>query len=302
MNDVRALVAALDAADYLADDRLAMAVFLAMKLERPLLVEGPAGVGKTDLARAVAAATGRSFLRLQCYEGLDESRAIYDWDYAKQILYTQLLRDTVRDKVEGQSLTSAMDALGDANVAFFDRRFLIERPLLKAVTSATPVVLLVDEVDRADPEFEALLLELLAERQVTIPELGTLRGPHAPLVLLTTNGTREMTDALRRRCLHAFVDYPAPSRELAIVLRRVPGISERLAEHLTRFVAELRERELRKAPSIAETIDWAKSIVLLGGSAIDSATARDTLAALVKHEEDRDQAATALEKFAKKNV
>ncbi len=302
MNDVRALVAALDAADYLADDRLAMAVFLAMKLERPLLVEGPAGVGKTDLARAVAAATGRTFLRLQCYEGLDESRAIYDWDYAKQILYTQLLRDTVRDKVEGQSLTSAMDALGDANVAFFDRRFLIERPLLKAVTSVTPVVLLVDEVDRADPEFEALLLELLAERQVTIPELGTLRGPHAPLVLLTTNGTREMTDALRRRCLHAFVDYPAPSRELAIVLRRVPGISERLAEHLTRFVAELRERELRKAPSIAETVDWAKSIVLLGGSAIDSAAARDTLAALVKHEEDRDQAATALEKFAKKNV
>ena len=302
MNDVRALVAGLDAADYLADDRLAMAVFLAMKLERPLLVEGPAGVGKTDLARAVAAATGRSFLRLQCYEGLDESRAIYDWDYAKQILYTQLLRDTVRDKVEGQSLTSAMDALGDANVAFFDRRFLIERPLLKAVTSVTPVVLLVDEVDRADPEFEALLLELLAERQVTIPELGTLRGPHAPLVLLTTNGTREMTDALRRRCLHAFVDYPAPSRELAIVLRRVPGISERLADHLTRFVAELRERELRKAPSIAETVDWAKSIVLLGGSAIDSAAARDTLSALVKHEEDRDQAATALEKFAKKNV
>ena len=302
MNDVRALVAALDAADYLADDRLAMAVFLAMKLERPLLVEGPAGVGKTDLARAVAAATGRSFLRLQCYEGLDESRAIYDWDYAKQILYTQLLRDTVRDKVEGQSLTSAMDALGDANVAFFDRRFLIERPLLKAVTSVTPVVLLVDEVDRADPEFEALLLELLAERQVTIPELGTLRGPHAPLVLLTTNGTREMTDALRRRCLHAFVDYPAPSRELAIVLRRVPGISERLADHLTRFVAELRERELRKAPSIAETVDWARSIVLLGGSAIDSAAARDTLAALVKHEDDRDQAATALEKFAKKNV
>jgi MoxR-like ATPase len=302
MNDVRALVAALDAADYLADDRLAMAVFLAMKLERPLLVEGPAGVGKTDLARAVAAATGRSFLRLQCYEGLDESRAIYDWDYAKQILYTQLLRDTVRDKVEGQSITSAMDALGDANVAFFDRRFLIERPLLKAVTSATPVVLLVDEVDRADPEFEALLLELLAERQVTIPELGTLRGPHAPLVVLTTNGTREMTDALRRRCLHAFVDYPAPSRELAIVLRRVPGISERLAEHLTRFVAELRDRELRKAPSIAETVDWAKSIVLLGGSAIDSAAARDTLAALVKHQEDRDQAATALEKFAKKNV
>ncbi len=300
MDCPRDLVTALDAADYFADDRLAMAVFLAIKLERPLLVEGPAGVGKTDLARAVAAATGRSFLRLQCYEGLDESRALYDWDYAKQILYTQLLRDAVRERVEGKGMAEAVDALAEADVAFFDRRFLIERPLLRALTSEKPAVLLVDEVDRADPEFEALLLELLAERQVTIPELGTQRARHAPLVFLTTNGTREMTDALRRRCLHAFIDYPVPSRELAILLRRVPGLSDSLAAALTRFVEELRKRDLRKAPSIAETVDWAKAIVLLGGAAIDSEAARETLATLVKHQEDRARAEAALKAFVTK--
>ncbi len=273
---------------YLADPKTVLVAWLGLTLERPLLVEGPPGVGKTDLARALAESLGRPLIRLQCYEGLDEGRALYEWDYAKQMLYTQLLRDAVASQVAGAgSLVEAADRIAGVSDAFFNERFLVARPLLKALTSDVPAVLLIDEVDRADPEFEAFLLEILAERQVTIPELGTIRAKHPPLVLLTTNATRDMTDALRRRCLHLFLEYPPPSRELAILELRVPGISTSLAAELSRFAASIRALGLRKAPSIAETIDWARALVVLGASALDPELARLTLGVLVKHEDDR---------------
>jgi MoxR-like ATPase len=275
-------------AGYLADDRVGLVAWLALELERPLLVEGPAGVGKTDLARALAEALSRDLVRLQCYEGLDEAKALYEWDYAKQMLYTQLLREAVAAQTAGvDSLAEAADRIAGADAAFFSRRFLVERPLLRALTSEAPVVMLVDEVDRADPEFEAFLLEVLAERQVTIPELGTVRAKAAPLFVLTSNGTREMTDALRRRCLHAFVEYPPPSREQAILELRVPGLGAHLAEQLAAFAQKVRAMDLHKAPSIAETIDWARALLLLGASALDKDLARATLGVILKHDDDR---------------
>jgi MoxR-like ATPase len=230
-----------------------------------VLIEGPAGVGKTDLAISAARALSFALIRLQCYEGLDEGKALYEWDYGKQLLYTQLLRDTVADKTRGAGeLAEAVERLSTEASVFYSDRFLVPRPLLAAVRSAEPVVLLVDEVDRADPEFEALLLEVLAEGQITVPELGTFRAQHPPLVVLTTNGSRDMSDALRRRCVHAYLDYPSPAREVAILELRVPGLARGLAARLVEFVVGLRALDLRKAPSISETLDWARALVVMG--------------------------------------
>jgi MoxR-like ATPase len=284
------LEAALARARYLADPSLALTAWLALRMHRPVLVEGPPGVGKTDLARALGEALGRPVLRLQCYEGLDEAKALYEWDYAKQMLYTQLLRDLVAREVgAASSIADAAAIVAKSEASFFNERFLLARPILAALRSERPVVLLIDEVDRADPELEAFLLEILSELQVTIPEIGTIKAdPEAPpLCLLTTNGTREMTDALRRRCLHAFLDYPPPSRELAILKLALPGIEEALAARVVAFVGALRAMSLRKPPSISEAIDWARAILLMGASGLDRKLVEDTLGLLVKHHSDR---------------
>jgi len=275
-SEARTLAASLEKAGYFAGDDASLSLFLALQLGRPLLVEGPAGVGKTELARAAATALSRSMVRLQCYEGLDEAKAIYEWDYGKQMLWVQLLRDDPNVK-------------NQADTFFFGEKFLIPRPLLQALRSDQPVVLLIDEVDRADPEFEAVLLEILADSAVTIPEIGTVTAKHPPLVVLTTNATREMTDALRRRCLHLFLDYPPPSREIAILEAKVPGIAKALATQLAAFAEKVRGMDLRKPPSIAESIDWARALVTLGASALDKDLARATLGAFLKHEEDRER-------------
>jgi MoxR-like ATPase len=277
----------LGTAGYLPSREIATAVFLADRLEKPLLVEGPAGVGKTELALAFARASGRELIRLQCYEGLDEAKALYEWEYSKQLLYTQLLKDRIGATVAAAAtLGEAADRIAAEGNVFFSERFLLPRPVLQAIRSPRPSLLLVDEVDKADPELEAFLLEILSDWAVTVPELGTLRATVVPRVVLTSNASRELSDALRRRCLHLHVDYPTPERELAVVRARVPEAGEALARQVVAAAARLRAMDLRKAPSIAEVLDWARALVVLGAGALDARALADTLDVVLKHQAD----------------
>jgi MoxR-like ATPase len=259
--------------DYLADTNIAGVVYLADRLEKPVLVEGPAGVGKTELAKALSRVTGARLIRLQCYEGLDESKALYEWNYKKQLL---------RIQADREHETSWADVEAD----IFSEPFLLTRPLLEAIRAHEPIVLLVDEVDRVEIETEALLLEVLSDFQVSIPELGTIVGKQRPLVIMTSNNTRELSEALKRRCLYLHVDYPDLEREKDIVRVRVPEVDDQLAEQVARVVRSIRQLELKKAPSISETIDWAKTLIYLGKNEIDSELIGDTLHVLLKYQSD----------------
>ncbi len=295
MDNVAQVTESLQRQQYIASSEISTVVYLAEKLGKPVLAEGPAGVGKTELAKAWSRATGKPLIRLQCYEGLDESKALYEWEYAKQMLYTQLLRDKLSQILsEASTLTEAADRLSQEEDIFFSDKFLLARPLLQAVTSDEPVVLLIDEIDRADAEFEAFLLEVLSDFQVSIPELGTIRAKHQPDVFLTSNNTRELSEALKRRCLYLFVDYPSHDSELSIVRLRVPDLNKKLAEQAVALVQSLRRLDLKKNPSVSETIDWARALVMVNADAIEQDTLETTLSVLLKHESDLQKAKRAL--------
>ncbi|MCK9895338.1 MoxR family ATPase [Frankia sp. AgB32] len=277
--DVAEVRERLGATGYLADEAIATTVFLADRLRKPLLVEGPAGVGKTELAKALASAVGAELIRLQCYEGLDEARALYEWNYKKQLL-----------RIQAGSGEAGTQGWQQAHDDIFSEEFLLSRPLLTAIRREEPTVLLVDETDKADVEVEGLLLEVLSDFQVTIPELGTITATRKPFVILTSNATRELSEALKRRCLYLNLDYPSAEREKEIVLSRVPDLPEKLAEALVRVVRALRAMELKKAPSIAESIDWAHTVLALGFDTFDEAAVASTLGVVLKHASDQARA------------
>ncbi len=287
---------ALAAQKYIPTDQIATVLYLADKLEKPLLAEGPAGVGKTELAKAWANATGRELIRLQCYEGLDETKALYEWEYAKQMLYTQLMRDKLNTILsDAESLRAAADRLANEEDVFFSERFLLQRPLLRAILNPKPTLLLIDEIDRADAEFEAFLLEILSDFQVSVPELGTLQAVHKPIVILTSNNTRELSEALKRRCMYLFIGYPTVEEEVRIVQMKVPELGDKMARQAVEFVQRLRGFELKKSPSISETLDWARALVLLNAKQIDQDTLDQTMTVLLKHESDLQRTQRALQ-------
>jgi len=285
-DSIEHIKAGMKGADYLCDDSIATALYLAGQLNKPILAEGPAGVGKTDLAKAYSRFTGMPLIRLQCYEGLDEAKALYEWNYKKQLLKIQA------DRGEGTSWEQLEDDL-------FSDEFLLPRPLLKAITNRDQSVLLVDEVDKADVEFEAFLLEVLSDFQVSIPELGTVKATRLPFVVLTSNRTRDLSEALRRRCLYLYIDFPDAARELEIIRLRVPGVNEELARRVLAVVRYIRQMDLKKVPSISETLDWATALAMLGRDVVDENLISETLSLLVKEQKDLEKVQANLKALAR---
>jgi MoxR-like ATPase len=278
---------AFETEKYLLPDHAAMVLFLAGELGKPVLVEGPAGVGKTDLSRVLARTLGRKLIRLQCYEGLDEGKALYEWQYGKQLLYSQMLKEKISEMCSGQvSLPEAMDRIFAYEDVFFSERFLQPRPVLEAITSPEPTVLLVDEVDKSDPEFEAFLLEMLSDFTVSIPEIGTISARTIPLVILTSNNSREMSDALKRRCLHLFLDFPPPETEFEIIRLKIPELGEKVAQQVVTVVNRLRQMSLKKVPSISETLDWAGALVTLCVDDLSDEVLDQTMSVILKYQRD----------------
>jgi len=283
---------------YLCSREVATVVYLAAAMRKPILVEGPAGVGKTELGKVLAGALKLDLIRLQCYEGLDEAKALYEWEYAKQLLYTQILKDKIGEVLEGsKSLQQAVDRISQADDVFFSDRFLLPRPLLRALLSPQPTVLLIDEIDKSDTEFEAFLLEVLSDFQVSVPELGTLKAKHVPLVVLTSNNGRELSDALKRRCLHLYLDFPEPQREMEIIRLKVPGADEKLADEVVQLLYRLRKLDLKKRPSISETLDWVKALTLLNIKSLDDTLVNETFSTLMKYEADIRKAEKELKEY-----